>query len=131
MVWNGKRYIEKVPKTASSDRYIPIPEELAAVIREQGCATTMTPHQLTQAFRKLVRRKSLGLKPFRFHDLRHAFVSIAHANGIPDAYLQKMGGWSTPRTLERVYRHSLDSYMAEYNDKMESVLRGVLRTPEK
>lgn len=130
MVWNGKKYVAKVPKTASSDRLVPLPDELAELIREKGFATDMTPHQLTQAFRKLVRRKSLGLKPFRFHDLRHAFVSIAHANGIPDAYVQAMGGWSTSRTLERVYRHSLDSYVAEYQDKMESVLRGVLRTPE-
>ena len=115
-------YIEKAPKTARSDRLVPLPEDLADAIRTAGRATTMTPRQLTAAFRRLVNRKSLGLPRFRFHDLRHAFVSLAHANNIPDSYIMTMGGWSTSATMQRVYRHSLDDRVAQFQSEMEKVL---------
>ena len=118
-------YIEKAPKTALSDRLVPLPEDLADAIRSQGRATTMTPRQLTAAFHRLVSRKRLGLPHFRFHDLRHAFVSLAHANNIPDSYIMSMGGWSTSNTMQRVYRHSLEDHVVKYQDAMENVLRSL------
>ena len=121
MTLKNNVYVETIPKTKSSDRLIPLPAELADRIREQGCVTDMTPHQLTKSFRNLVRRKRLGFAPFRFHDLRHAFVSIAHANNIPDAYIMSMGGWSTNYTMQHVYRHSLSAHMIEYQGQMENV----------
>lgn len=123
LTFQDGKYIEKAPKTKGSDRFVPIPEQLAAAIRSQGRATTMTPRQLTAAFNRLVSRKRLGLPHFRFHDLRHAFVSLAHANNIPDSYIMSMGGWSTSSTMQRVYRHALDDHVARYQDKMEKVLK--------
>lgn len=123
LTFQDGKYIEKAPKTARSDRLVPLPEDLAKAIRQKGRATTMTPRQLTAAFHRLVSRKSLGLPHFRFHDLRHAFVSLAHANGIPDAYLQKIGGWATSSTIRRVYLHCLDDHVAKYNAKIEKVLK--------
>ena len=116
------QWIMKAPKTPGSDRFVPLPADLADAIRHQGAATDMNPQQLSLAFRRLVRKKSLGLPPFRFHDLRHAFVSLAHANNIPDNFVMSMGGWTTSSTLVRVYRHSLDDYVKQYQDKMEDVL---------
>lgn len=118
-------YISKAPKTAGSDRLVPIPEDLADRIRSDGRATTMTPRQLTAAFHRLVSKKDLGLPHFRFHDLRHAFVSLAHANNIPDSYIMSMGGWSTSNTMQRVYRHSLDDHVIQYQDTMENVLQSL------
>lgn len=115
-------YIAKAPKTAGSDRLVPLPEDLADAIRNKGRATDMTPRQLTAAFHRLVSRKDLGLEHFRFHDLRHAFVSLAHANNIPDSYIMSMGGWSTSSTMQRVYRHSLDDRVAQFQSDMEKVL---------
>ena len=65
----------------------------------------MTPDQVTDKFCKL--RDRLGMKKFRFHDLRHYYVSVNHALGVPDQYIMSMGGWSTDRTMKSVYRNTL------------------------
>ena len=117
------KWTMKAPKTPGSDRFVPLPPDLADSIRQHGKATDMNPQQISLAFRRLVRRKDLGLPPFRFHDLRHAFVSLAHANNIPDSYIMSMGGWSTSSTMQRVYRHSLEDHVARYQDQMENILK--------
>lgn len=120
LAYTGTRYVRKAPKTKKSDRIIQIPENIAAKIREEGKATSMTPGALTAAWRRF--REKNDFPYFRLYDLRHAFVSIAHANGIPDSYIMSMGGWSTPYTMQRVYRHSLDSSLKKYSDQMENLL---------
>lgn len=121
MAYTGSRFVIKAPKTKKSDRVIKIPLEIANKIKEDGQATKMSTAALTAAFQKFRRENELPY--FRLYDLRHAFVSIAHANGIPDSYIMSMGGWSTPYTMQNVYRHSLDSAMEKYSDKMEDILR--------
>ena len=65
----------------------------------------MTPDRLTDRF--CVLRDKLGMKTFRFHDLRHYYVSVNHTLGVPDQYIMAMGGWSTDRTMKAVYRNTL------------------------
>lgn len=117
------KWITKAPKTPGSNRFVPLPDDIAEAIRENGSATDMNPQELSLAFRRLVRK--IGSPPFRFHDLRHAFVSLAHANNIPDAYIMSMGGWSTSNTMQRVYRHSLEDHVVQYQDAMENVLQSL------
>lgn len=96
---------EKAPKTYSSDRWVSIPEDLADAIREKGCATTLTPDSITQKFERMLDHNKMTR--FRFHDLRHFSVSYLHAQGVPDAYIQKRGGWSTDRVMKQVYLQTL------------------------
>ena len=121
MAYTGDRYVIKAPKTKKSDRVIQIPLAIANKIKADGQATKMTTTALRAAFQKF--RKENDLPYFRLYDLRHAFVSIAHANGIPDSYIMSMGGWSTPYTMQNVYRHSLDSSLQQYSDQMENLLK--------
>lgn len=120
MAYTGNGYVRKTPKTKMSDRYILIPDDIAKKIREEGRATHMTGGAISCAFRRFLKRNDFP--KFRFHDLRHAFVSIAHANGVPDSYIMSMGGWSTPQTMQRVYRHSLDAELKKYQEKMDDIL---------
>lgn len=99
------KWHEKAPKTYSSDRWVSIPPDLADAIREKGCATTLTPDSLTEKFIRLLQRHNMN--HFRFHDLRHFAVSYLHAQGVPDAYIQKRGGWSTDRVMKQVYLQTL------------------------
>lgn len=101
----GGYSIKSTPKTALSNRRIEMPEEVISAIMERGFVTEMSPKVLRYRFGKLI--KECGLPDFRFHDLRHYCVSTLHAQGVPDAYIMKRGGWSTSRTLQAVYRHTL------------------------
>jgi integrase len=63
------------------------------------------PHDhryLRRVFGKAVDRA--GLAPFRFHDLRHTFASRLAMNGANDRTLMALGGWKSPRMLDR-YAH--------------------------
>ena len=39
-----------------------------------------------------------------------------HANNIPTQYIMERGGWKSERTLNRIYRNSLDDYTKKYNE---------------
>ena len=93
------------PKRSSSNRFIECPESLIADIQAQGYVTHYSPKVLRSKFKKLL--KDSEVHNFRFHDLRHFGASTLHAKNVPDAYVQKRGGWSTPSTLQRIYRHTL------------------------
>ena len=115
---------EKAPKNDSSDRYVELPASLADKIRAQGYICNISVKAISKRFSTLLKRE--GIEHFRFHDLRHAFVSIAHAAGIPDAYIMARGGWATSYTVNNVYRHVLDSdrrkMEAEVNDTFGKLL---------
>ena len=101
----GGYSIKSYPKTTKSNRYIELPDQLVKDIMAQGYVTHFNPKVLRKRFKKLI--AECGLHDFRFHDLRHYSVSALHSKNIPDQYIQKRGGWSTPRTLQAVYRHTL------------------------
>lgn len=103
----GKQIIKDYPKTDGSNRYVLLPDHLADLIRKQGYVTRMSLKTISTHFGDLLEEN--GIPHFRFHDLRHAFVSMAHAAGIPDAYIMARGGWSTSYTMNNVYRHTYDA----------------------
>lgn len=57
---------------------------------------------LRRAFDRAV--KVSGLTPFRFHDLRHTFASRLAMQGANDRTIMALGGWKSPRMLDR-YAH--------------------------
>ena len=100
------KMVEKPPKTASSDRYVSIPDDIADRIRENGRATTLSPRRISKRFQKLL--DDLGIERFRFHDLRHFFVSYCHTVlKLSDAQIQALGGWSTSHVMAEFYRQTM------------------------
>jgi integrase len=114
----------KAPKTDSSDRFVELPEELADKIRKQGYICNISIKALSKRFSTAL--KKAGIEHFRFHDLRHAFVSIAHASGIPDAYIMSRGGWATSYTVNNVYRHVLDDDREKIEDTVNDTMGKLL-----
>lgn len=70
-----------------------------------GPTDRIFPHDdryLRRAFDRAV--KVAGLTPFRFHDLRHTFASRLAMQGANDRTIMALGGWKSPRMLDR-YAH--------------------------
>ena len=98
-------WITKDPKTASSVRSVLLPHFVIERIREQGYITHLLPSQVSNRFWK--KQRNLGIPPYCFHSLRHFHASYLHYLNIPDAYIQKRGGWANASTLQNIYRHAL------------------------
>ena len=112
----GQEWIEKPPKTASSDRYIEMPRSVMVRIRrckpdESGHLIHLNPTQISKHFARLL--KAAGIAPYRFHDLRHFCASDLHAKGVPDIYIQQRTGHASQDVLRRVYTHTLQDQSAE------------------
>lgn len=95
----------KYTKTYTSDRYVRIPDDIAAKIRAQGYVTDYTLSGLSCAFDKMLARN--GLPHYRLHDLRHFFVSYCHnVLHLSDAQIQSITGHKTS-VIMQTYLHSM------------------------
>lgn len=102
-----------IPKTTGSIRTIYIDDKLAKQLSEQGYAFDENPDKLNSHLKRTLKR--LSIPKFRFHDLRAYYASMAHALGIPDAYIMANGGWSSTNIMNRVYRRAFADKQAEMN----------------
>lgn len=117
---NGE-WVLKTTKTTSSTRFVPLnPEVFKKLKPKEGKFFSASPEALTLRFTKECKR--LFGKSFRFHDLRHFFVSyILNTDPtVPKIHLQKLGGWSTSYTMDRVYTQILDSEKRKSENKITS-----------
>ena len=116
------QWVVKEPKTPSSNRTVLLPHHVAERIRKRGHITNLRPNVITKRF--ISKQKQLGIEtPYTFHSLRHFFASYLHAQNIPDAYVLRAGGWSTPHVMQKVYRHALDNVHLEYEQKAVSAFQ--------
>ena len=113
---NGKWHI-KAPKTFSSNRKVEMPD---FVINEfkgiTGKIVPYNPHSLSMTFNKFLKKNNLP--HFRFHDLRHYYVSSLHALNIPDKYIMAQGGWATNYTMQNVYNHTMADKRTEFSSRI-------------
>lgn len=70
------------------------------------------PHYVTDRFPKLLQAN--GLRPIRFHDLRHSCASLLLTNGVPMKQIQEWLGHSDFSTTANIYAH------LDYSSKLSS-----------
>ena len=118
---NEEWHIKKYPKTTESNRAIYIDDKLADLIRnKKGRMFEGHPSRLNDHLKEILQR--IGLPRFRLHDFRAYYASMAHALGIPDAYIMQNGGWSSTHILNRSYKRTIEDLSAEANKKISSHL---------
>ena len=100
----NNNWVVKAPKTPDSIRDIPLRPEVLDAIQRNGLYTGH-PNSISDWMDKA--EKTLGLNHFSLHKCRHYYASAAHAAGIPDADIQKGGGWKTDHVMKTIYTHSL------------------------
>ena len=59
----------------------------------------------------------VGIKDFRWHDLRHTWASWHMQAGTPMHVLQELGGWSCAEMVKR-YAHLSSDHLAAYAERM-------------
>ena len=99
----GNVIVKNCPKTKGSIRSVFVPQELADKIRTQGYVYEGGAGCINNWLRRT--EEKLNIKKFTFHKLRHYFCTTLHENGIPEADIMKLGGWSDPSVMKRIYRH--------------------------
>ena len=67
----------------------------------------LMPDYVSDSFRLILR--NFGLRPIRFHDLRHSCASLLLANGVPMKQIQEWLGHSDFSTTANIDSHLDDS----------------------
>ena len=115
--WSGGRMYE--PKTKTSRRRVPIPDELLTPLREwrlrcpKGALDLVFPNGdgkpqnpsnlLRRGFFPALRRA--GLRRIRFHDLRHTYASLLIARNVNPKIVSTLLGHSSIKVTMDVYSH--------------------------
>ena len=116
---------KKENKNASSRRSVPI---LIPRLRELMQQSTLQPddmictsansgslhHAVTRACTKA------ELPLVGVHGLRHSFASLCYHKGVPEAVTMKLGGWSDPGTMRKIYTHIADKDLREQAESLAS-----------
>ena len=117
-------WIVKPPKTLTSNRDVLLPHFVADRIRENGRITTLKPNEITNRLRRKMHSLEID-PPYCFHSLRHFSASYLHAQGVPDEYIMRRGGWASSSVMQNVYRHALSDKAIE----MEQVAASAFQNP--
>ena len=113
----------KLPKSNAGHRFCPLPKDIIKECREWK-HFGLAPDKLEKQYQKL--KKKLGLE-FTFHKFRHYFASELHAQGVPDKYIAKVGGWRDISTLQKIYQHTLRNREKIYEDKIVNIFTTELK----
>ena len=98
-------WVAKSTKTTASTRNIPIPESLAAEIREQKYIFKQSPNSVIKWLNKT--QDNLDIPRFPLHKLRHYFASTLMEKGATSKDIMALGGWETDNVMKTVYQHSM------------------------
>lgn len=126
VVDNDLNLVEKSTKTYDSARNVPMPHSIIEKIVEKGYITDAeNPERISERFHHIARQA--GCPETRFHDLRHFHASYLHSKGIPDQYIMSRCGWKTDAVMKKVYRHTLESEVNQYNKKINNYIETLMR----
>lgn len=113
----GKEIYRDVAKTTSSIRNIPLPAFIRRMFDslahgDDAFIFHFGGNMIYKHYNRAL--TAAGLKPGRFHDLRHANASIMLMLGVPDRYAQDRGGWASTHTMKSAYQQTFDSAALSY-----------------
>jgi integrase len=119
----------KTTKTYNSDRVLPLPPYIKALIDAQ-------PHNgdfIIPSSRRGIHSRfeyyieKAGIQHYRFHDLRHVNASVMLALNVPDKYAMKRMGHATNNMLKTVYQHTMDEKEQQVNAAVDQYFESIIK----
>lgn len=83
------------------------------------------PSSVLSGFHRLT--KSLGLPPYKMHELRHANASLMLLNGTADKYAMERLGQSTPSMIKNVYQHTFRKEQEKVAESIDTAFQNMLK----
>ncbi len=90
-----------------------------------GKGTPIAPRNFLRSRQDLLKRA--GLPQVRFHDLRHSFVSLLVAAGVPLKVVQELAGHSDPRITQQIYTHVSEDQKRDAATTLDMLLRRTVK----
>lgn len=146
LVCVGYEIVFSKPKTKKSVRTVPLDNRARAALSAQGALQAehrlcldnkyidsdlvfaepdgrpVHPQRLSAAFERLAR--SFGLRPIRFHDLRHSFATLALQAGVFPKVVSEILGHSTVAFTMDVYSHAIPAMQEEAVERVSALIFG-------
>lgn len=117
---NNKWVVKEYPKNETSVRSIPIPQEIADMIKAQGYVYEGHPNSISEFIDDFCVK--FNIKHFTLHKLRHYFCSRLSSENIDVETIIALSGHKTDFVMKNIYRHSITSKVSEASDKLNSIL---------
>ena len=142
-VWRAERHGGDT-KTGKSRRTLALPQRCVEALREQwdrqeqdrvragelwqehglvfasAIGTAMTVYNVLRDFRKITVRAGLG-ENWAPRELRHTFVSVLSASGVPVENIAMLAGHDRTSTTELVYRHEIRLALTQGAEVMDQI----------
>lgn len=110
-----------VNKTFASQRDVPVLIDRVNVLVKQ-CPTeriyTGSEHSLYRRINKICRGNDLP--EIGLHGCRHSFASLCYHLKLSEEETMRLGGWSTPAVMRKIYTHLAEKDKNEAVDKLKS-----------
>jgi integrase len=144
-VWRSERFGGDT-KTRKSRRTLALPQRCVDALREQRkrqakdrlkagelwqdhglvvsstLGTPLTANNVIRSFRALTDKAGLG-RSWAPREMRHTFVSVLSANGVPVESIALLAGHDRTSTTELVYRHEIRPALTQGAEIMDEVFR--------
>lgn len=118
-------------KSEAGTRMASMPQYLATKMADrckavgQGYLFDLNPNQVLYRFHRLL--SANGYPAYTVHAMRHYFAALLHYQGVPDKYIQAMGGWSSDYVLKQIYEYEFEDELARQKAETNSYFDDVLK----
>ena len=119
----------KTTKTYSGNRRLKLPPYIKSLLDEMPHNGEYVVKYTRNAMYNRLRRACdrLGIKHFRFHDLRHMNASVMLSLNVPDKYAMERMGHATNNMLKTVYQHTMSQKSEQVAEMVDTFFEENLR----
>nr|DAU47022.1 MAG TPA: Integrase [Caudoviricetes sp.] len=125
----NNKYVEKGTKTEKSRRRFTLPDYIVDLLSNaphDGPRVVMTSPQ-TIRNRLVAATERAGIPFYGLHALRHMNASIMLSLNTPDKYAMERGGWSSDKTMKKIYQHTMTAEREKVDASIDAYFDAIVQ----